>query len=50
MNPAVAAEYEALKRELARHHRSDREAYTQAKHPFITRVLERALAMPQRVE
>jgi GrpB-like predicted nucleotidyltransferase (UPF0157 family) len=35
-------EYAALKRELARQHRTDREAYTEAKGPFVERVLERA--------
>ena len=40
----VAAEYEALKHRLAREHRFDREAYTQAKGPFITRVTNLALA------
>jgi GrpB-like predicted nucleotidyltransferase (UPF0157 family) len=39
----VAAEYEALKQRLARDHRFDREAYTQAKSPFITRVTDMAL-------
>jgi len=39
----AAAEYAALKRELARTHRFDREGYTRAKLPFITRVLKRAL-------
>ncbi len=39
----VAIEYEALKRELARTHRLDREAYTQAKRHFIDRVTEAAL-------
>lgn len=37
-HPVVAGEYEALKRRLAAVHRLDREAYTQAKHPFIDRV------------
>lgn len=40
----VAAEYEALKRELADRHRLDREAYTQAKRPFIDRVTAAAFA------
>jgi GrpB-like predicted nucleotidyltransferase (UPF0157 family) len=43
-HPAVAAEYEALKRALAAAHRLDREAYTQAKAPFIDRVTDLALA------
>jgi len=39
----VAAEYAALKRRLADEHRFDREAYTDAKAPFVQRVLEIAL-------
>ena len=39
----VAAEYEALKRRLAQDHRFDREAYTEAKIPFITRITDIAL-------
>ena len=39
----VADEYEALKRRLALEHHLDREAYTQAKHPFIDRVTTMAL-------
>jgi GrpB-like predicted nucleotidyltransferase (UPF0157 family) len=39
----VAAEYEALKRRLALEHHFDREAYTQAKHPFIDRITVMAL-------
>jgi GrpB-like predicted nucleotidyltransferase (UPF0157 family) len=35
----VAAEYDALKRDLAMRHRFDREAYTDAKYPFIARCL-----------
>jgi GrpB-like predicted nucleotidyltransferase (UPF0157 family) len=46
-NPDVAAEYETLKRELARQHYFDREAYTEAKHPFITRVTDLALGTGQ---
>lgn len=41
-HPDVAAEYAALKLELAQRHRLDREAYTEAKGPFVERVLERA--------
>lgn len=37
--PALAAEYAALKIELARRFEFDREAYTQAKSPFIDRTL-----------
>jgi GrpB-like predicted nucleotidyltransferase (UPF0157 family) len=40
----VATEYEALKRDLAQQHPFDREAYTEAKQPFITRVTDVALA------
>jgi GrpB-like predicted nucleotidyltransferase (UPF0157 family) len=42
----VASEYEALKRDLARHHRLDREAYTLAKRPFIDRITNMALEKP----
>jgi GrpB-like predicted nucleotidyltransferase (UPF0157 family) len=37
-HPGVAREYAVLKRDLARRHRFDREAYTDAKGPFIMRV------------
>lgn len=40
----VAVEYEALKRRLALEHHDDREAYTEAKHPFITRITDAAVA------
>jgi len=39
----VAAEYEALKRELAREFEHDREAYTDGKADFVTRVTRVAL-------
>ena len=38
-NPALAAEYAALKLELADKFEFDREAYTEAKSPFIARIL-----------
>lgn len=38
-SPALAGEYAALKRQLAARFRFDREAYTEAKGPFIERVL-----------
>lgn len=41
-HPEVAAEYAALKLDLAARHRLDREAYTDAKGPFVHRVLELA--------
>jgi GrpB-like predicted nucleotidyltransferase (UPF0157 family) len=41
--PGVAAEYEQLKRRLAIAYRLDREAYTQAKAPFISTITNRAL-------
>jgi GrpB-like predicted nucleotidyltransferase (UPF0157 family) len=41
---ALASEYTDLKRRLAITHRFDREAYTEAKGPFIARVLEAAYA------
>jgi len=42
--PEIAADYGELKARLARQYRDDREAYTQAKGPFITRVTQAALA------
>jgi GrpB-like predicted nucleotidyltransferase (UPF0157 family) len=36
-SPALAADYEALKLELAERFRDDREAYTEAKTEFVTR-------------
>ena len=39
----VASDYQALKRRLALEHRLDREAYTQAKRPFIERITNLAL-------
>ena len=38
-DPALASEYARLKLELAERYRHDREAYTDAKAPFIRRVL-----------
>ncbi len=43
-NRAVAVRYEALKRELAGRHPTDRESYTQAKRRFVEAVLEEARA------
>jgi GrpB-like predicted nucleotidyltransferase (UPF0157 family) len=37
-HPDVAQEYAALKHELAARYRFDREAYTESKGPFITRI------------
>jgi len=42
-HPAVALEYAALKRELAERYRLDREAYTEAKGPFVARVVASAM-------
>ena len=42
---SVAREYERLKRQLADAHRLDREAYTQAKHPFIDAITTVALEL-----
>jgi GrpB-like predicted nucleotidyltransferase (UPF0157 family) len=42
------AEYAALKTSLAERHRFDREAYTEAKGPFIRRIVERALGAQAR--
>jgi GrpB-like predicted nucleotidyltransferase (UPF0157 family) len=44
VHPDIAAEYGELKARLARKYRDDREAYTQAKGPFISRVTQAALA------
>lgn len=38
-HPDVAAEYASVKIDLARRYRDDREAYTQAKRPFIDHVM-----------
>ena len=43
-DPATAREYAELKQRLARRYELDREAYTDAKEPFVRRVIERALA------
>jgi GrpB-like predicted nucleotidyltransferase (UPF0157 family) len=43
-HPSVGAEYESLKRTFAREFRSDREAYTAAKAPFIDAVTDKAVA------
>ncbi len=40
--PAVARQYEALKRALARQHKTDRDAYTTGKAAFITQCLRAA--------
>jgi GrpB-like predicted nucleotidyltransferase (UPF0157 family) len=45
---SLRAEYEALKLKLAAEYQHDREAYTEAKSPFITRVTEEALASTRR--
>lgn len=43
-DPALRTEYQELKLALAARFRNDREAYTDAKAPFIRRVLERTVA------
>lgn len=45
-HPAIALEYEELKRILAQRHRLNREAYTEAKGPFIARITALALERP----
>jgi len=45
-DPALAAEYAALKRALAARYPEDREAYTEAKAPFIKRVEVEPLLLP----
>jgi GrpB-like predicted nucleotidyltransferase (UPF0157 family) len=47
-SPAVAAEYAALKQSLAQRYEFDREAYTEAKGPFVQQVLSRLVATPDR--
>ena len=42
MDSTLAAEYAALKLELASKFEFDREAYTEGKSPFIHRILEAA--------
>lgn len=42
-HPETAREYAALKERLAIEHRLDREAYTEAKRPFIDRITQLAL-------
>jgi GrpB-like predicted nucleotidyltransferase (UPF0157 family) len=39
-NPRVAADYAALKYELAERYRTDREAYTDAKGEFVRAIVE----------
>jgi GrpB-like predicted nucleotidyltransferase (UPF0157 family) len=41
----IAAEYGELKRQLAAHHRFDREVYTSSKNPFITRITQLAMRL-----
>jgi GrpB-like predicted nucleotidyltransferase (UPF0157 family) len=41
-NPALAAEYQALKLQLAQEHREDVAAYTAGKRAFVARVLASA--------
>jgi GrpB-like predicted nucleotidyltransferase (UPF0157 family) len=43
----IATEYSALKQRLAAQHRSDREAYTDAKTPFVERIVKLALQEKQ---
>ena len=43
VHPETAAEYQALKTRLAHEFHLDREAYTQAKAPFVTRITQLAL-------
>ncbi|HET7565096.1 MAG TPA: GrpB family protein [Gemmatimonadaceae bacterium] len=46
-DPALAAQYAALKRRLATQFAADRVAYTEAKAPFITRVLSVSMIHPE---
>lgn len=43
-DPSLVSEYADLKQRLAEQHRHDREAYTEAKGPFVRRVLSRMKA------
>lgn len=43
-HPAVAAQYETLKRDLAQRYKHDRLAYTDSKATFINAVIDRAVA------
>lgn len=45
-HPADAARYERLKRDLARQHRNDREAYTDAKAAFVAEIMAKASCQP----
>ena len=47
VHPDVAAQYAVLKTDLAQQYRSDREAYTDAKNPFIWQVIREADAWAQ---
>lgn len=44
-HPDETRRYAALKQDLARHHRTDREAYTAAKSDYIEDVVDRAVAL-----
>jgi GrpB-like predicted nucleotidyltransferase (UPF0157 family) len=44
--PLLAEEYATLKRDLAQRYRNDREAYTDAKTPFIKKVVQGAAQQP----
>ena len=46
-HPDAAADYAILKRQLAERYRFDREAYTDAKEPFIRRTVALALRPPR---
>jgi GrpB-like predicted nucleotidyltransferase (UPF0157 family) len=46
-DPTLAAEYAALKRALAARYPEDREAYTEAKAPFIRRIEGESSALPR---
>lgn len=48
-HPDATLAYAELKRRLAAQHEFDREAYTEAKGPFIQEIVERALADRERV-
>lgn len=49
-HPDTAADYGRLKRQLVLQYRFDREAYTDAKEPFVRRTVQRALASLARLD
>jgi len=48
-HPDEAAQYAAIKRDLAERYRDDRHRYTEAKNPFIWSVMQRATGWSQKI-